>query len=170
MRRIRNFSLLLAPYFLTHYSVGKVLALNFPSVERSGLHAPLPCLHTSALNFNKSARLPRRALSPSGFALSCLDCQLKHQQSILSCQLSHLSSRAQKSLLAICKLQPATLALLLGSQPGGDEGTRTPDIRLAKAALSHLSYIPMVIRHGFNCYVSKARHGTTSHLLRSRWA
>ena len=28
------------------------------------------------------------------------------------------------------------------SQSGGDEGTRTPDIRLAKAALSQLSYIP----------------------------
>ncbi len=27
-------------------------------------------------------------------------------------------------------------------QPGGDEGTRTPGLRLAKAALSHLSYIP----------------------------
>jgi hypothetical protein len=25
---------------------------------------------------------------------------------------------------------------------GGDEGARTPDIRLAKAALSQLSYIP----------------------------
>ena len=31
---------------------------------------------------------------------------------------------------------------LIKAQPGGDEGTRTPDIRLAKAALSHLSYIP----------------------------
>ncbi len=28
--------------------------------------------------------------------------------------------------------------------PGGDEGARTPDIRLAKAALSQLSYIPRV--------------------------
>jgi hypothetical protein len=27
--------------------------------------------------------------------------------------------------------------------PGGDEGARTPDIRLAKAALSQLSYIPV---------------------------
>jgi hypothetical protein len=27
-------------------------------------------------------------------------------------------------------------------KPGGDEGTRTPDFRLAKAALSQLSYIP----------------------------
>jgi hypothetical protein len=26
--------------------------------------------------------------------------------------------------------------------PGGDEGIRTPDFRLAKAALSQLSYIP----------------------------
>ena len=32
-------------------------------------------------------------------------------------------------------------SLLLGS--GGDEGIRTPDIRLAKAALSQLSYIPI---------------------------
>ena len=34
--------------------------------------------------------------------------------------------------------------LLLTTQPGGDEGTRTPDIRLAKAALSQLSYIPRI--------------------------
>ena len=30
------------------------------------------------------------------------------------------------------------------ARPGGDEGARTPDIRLAKAALSQLSYIPKV--------------------------
>ena len=30
-----------------------------------------------------------------------------------------------------------------GLCPGGDEGARTPDIRLAKAALSQLSYIPI---------------------------
>ena len=29
------------------------------------------------------------------------------------------------------------------NEPGGDEGARTPDIRLAKAALSQLSYIPV---------------------------
>jgi hypothetical protein len=33
-------------------------------------------------------------------------------------------------------------SLYSNSQPGGDEGTRTPDFRLAKAALSQLSYIP----------------------------
>src|SRR5262249_25973004 len=32
--------------------------------------------------------------------------------------------------------------LLKLCHPGGDEGARTPDIRLAKAALSQLSYIP----------------------------
>ncbi len=30
-------------------------------------------------------------------------------------------------------------------RPGGDEGTRTPDLLLAKEALSHLSYIPFPI-------------------------
>ena len=29
--------------------------------------------------------------------------------------------------------------------PGGDEGIRTPGLRLAKAALSQLSYIPSVV-------------------------
>jgi hypothetical protein len=33
------------------------------------------------------------------------------------------------------------------SQPGGDDGTRTRDFRLAKAALSQLSYIPGIF-HG----------------------
>lgn len=32
---------------------------------------------------------------------------------------------------------------------GGDEGDRTPDLSLAKAALSHLSYIPTV-RHSYS--------------------
>ena len=41
----------------------------------------------------------------------------------------------------VTRLVPS-FALLLIFQPGGDEGTRTPDIRLAKAALSQLSYIP----------------------------
>ncbi len=35
-----------------------------------------------------------------------------------------------------------TIDSLFGHRPGGDEGIRTPDIRLAKAALSQLSYIP----------------------------
>jgi hypothetical protein len=37
----------------------------------------------------------------------------------------------------------SALSLLRVTPPaGGDEGARTPDIRLAKAALSQLSYIP----------------------------
>ena len=35
-------------------------------------------------------------------------------------------------------------------RPGGDEGTRTPDIRLAKAALSQLSYIPAPLSSTFS--------------------
>ena len=31
--------------------------------------------------------------------------------------------------------------------PGGDEGTRTPDLCLAKAPLSRLSYIPRLLPH-----------------------
>ena len=34
------------------------------------------------------------------------------------------------------------LSALLDDSPSGDEGTRTPGLRLAKAALSQLSYIP----------------------------
>ena len=30
----------------------------------------------------------------------------------------------------------------IGFGPGGDEGDRTPDLGIANAALSHLSYIP----------------------------
>jgi hypothetical protein len=40
--------------------------------------------------------------------------------------------------LLIRRLQSVPHAL----RPGGDEGARTPDFRLAKAALSQLSYIP----------------------------
>ena len=40
----------------------------------------------------------------------------------------------------------ATNLSLLKLKPSGDEGTRTPGIRLAKAALSQLSYIPRVWR------------------------
>ena len=37
----------------------------------------------------------------------------------------------------------------LGSDPlSGDDGTRTRDIRLAKAALSQLSYIPRIVPQG----------------------
>jgi hypothetical protein len=38
--------------------------------------------------------------------------------------------------------QAVFFSLFSNSQSGGDEGTRTPDFRLAKAALSQLSYIP----------------------------
>ena len=39
-------------------------------------------------------------------------------------------------------LEPDELKLF-----GGDEGDRTPDLGIANAALSHLSYIPIHIRH-----------------------
>jgi hypothetical protein len=38
----------------------------------------------------------------------------------------------------------------LCSTSGGDEGTRTPDLCLAKAPLSHLSYIPPHVRVGLS--------------------
>ena len=37
-----------------------------------------------------------------------------------------------------------TVGVLLMVTPGGDRGTRTPDLRDANAALSQLSYIPVV--------------------------
>ena len=44
------------------------------------------------------------------------------------------------SLLTCRTIEPIIIPFL--RQPGGDDGTRTRDIRLAKAALSQLSYIP----------------------------
>ncbi len=35
----------------------------------------------------------------------------------------------------------------IGLCPGGDEGARTPDLGIANAALSQLSYIPSQIRY-----------------------
>jgi hypothetical protein len=40
------------------------------------------------------------------------------------------------------RVNPVRQSLLSTPCSGGDEGTRTPGIRLAKAALSQLSYIP----------------------------
>ncbi len=63
---------------------------------------------------------------------------------------------------------PLTSLLHLLSLPrhhlGGDEETRTPDLRRAKAALSHLSYIPFFFVNlanapplpSLNCSVGKA--------------
>jgi hypothetical protein len=45
--------------------------------------------------------------------------------------------------------RPAVRGAYRQSQPGGAEGTRTPDIRLAKAALSQLSYGPVFDRRGW---------------------
>ena len=44
--------------------------------------------------------------------------------------------------------KPKFTHLLLVLSPGGDEGTRTPGLRRAKAALSHLSYIPKIYLSG----------------------
>jgi hypothetical protein len=48
---------------------------------------------------------------------------------------------AQKMMLCLNHELSTQVHLILG-QLCGDDGTRTPDIRLAKAALSQLSYIP----------------------------
>ena len=162
MRRIRNSS----PFFLSScltfsrtsllrlsYSVGKVL-LNpselifldgWPPTTGSQSH-PFPELRSSTPNppTHKAAWLLARPL-PRDFAV-----------------LKLLSYRMLRSSFL--------LHSLIQPQPGGDEGTRTPDIRLAKAALSHLSYIPMVVLHGFNFNVSKSRHRPPASGLRSRWA
>ena len=49
----------------------------------------------------------------------------------------HDHARKYTTSPAFCQLHPASPAAI-----GGDEGTRTPDLLLAKEALSHLSYIP----------------------------
>jgi hypothetical protein len=137
MRRIRNSS----PFFLSScltfsrtsllrlsYSVGKVLLDpsgsifldGWPPTTRSQSYPPLlPGLRSSTTNpppTHKAAWLLARPL-PRDFAI-----------------LKLLSYRVLRSSFL--------LHSLIKAQPGGDEGTRTPDIRLAKAALSHLSYIP----------------------------
>ena len=43
-------------------------------------------------------------------------------------------------------------------RPGGDEGTRTPDFRLAKAALSQLSYIPAPLSSTFSDAQGASHH------------
>jgi hypothetical protein len=45
----------------------------------------------------------------------------------------------------------------LGAQFGGDEGARTPDLRLAKAPLSQLSYIPRSKKVG----LARLEHATS---------
>ena len=52
---------------------------------------------------------------------------------------TNLSGRAV--LVIFCQTAPVS--------PGGDEGVRTPGLRLAKAALSQLSYIPRSLRWAF---------------------
>ena len=42
---------------------------------------------------------------------------------------------------------PSQYCAARGLRPGGDEGARTPDPRLAKAVLSQLSYIPRPGQH-----------------------
>jgi hypothetical protein len=48
------------------------------------------------------------------------------------------------SVLAFQRSQQAVFS----PRSGGDEGTRTPDFCLAKAALSQLSYIPILAANG----------------------
>jgi hypothetical protein len=165
MRRIRNFSLLFAPYLLHTILLVRCWLSTILLVDRPGLHAPPP------------SRTPRRSThtkvpgSPAGhFSLRVRFVFLR-----LSTPSStiYLFLKAFSFVLASAqryKVTPALHTQFLSSQPGGDEGTRTPDIRLAKAALSHLSYIPMVVLHGFNFYVSKSRHRPPATGLRSRWA
>ena len=62
-------------------------------------------------------------------------------------QISPTYRRADDTV-AICPTNLSGLAVLViyyqtaPVSPGGDEGVRTPGLRLAKAALSQLSYIP----------------------------
>jgi hypothetical protein len=53
----------------------------------------------------------------------------------------------------VCSLQTIVSSI----RSGGDEGTRTPDIRLAKAALSQLSYIPVLAVSFLLSAISRAR-------------
>ena len=46
------------------------------------------------------------------------------------------------------RVSPVRQCFLSTPYSGGDEGTRTPGIRLAKAALSQLSYIPSGPHYG----------------------
>ena len=52
------------------------------------------------------------------------------------------SARAPRKSTISGRLRSVQVSLFLVAARGGAEGTRTPDIRLAKAALSQLSYGP----------------------------
>jgi hypothetical protein len=136
----------------TCYSVGKVLAaiLPLPLASQTSRVALL-------LRLSRSRPLPAEVCA----AVACgpyldvqpspLDKTARHiaglrveryalPSAIATCQIAVMSFRR------VCKLTSSVVFLLHSSapagRPGGDEGARTPDIRLAKAALSQLSYIP----------------------------
>ena len=100
-----------------YYSLGKVLSSGYPPGSAS--HASISCTPRPVTPPDKTARRtpPGRHLLPA-ISPSLLSALFVSFQSLLL--LRSLTRRAAS----------------------GDEGTRTPDFRLAKAALSHLSYIP----------------------------
>ena len=109
---------------LLSYSVGKVLLVTHSCSLSSQLYAARPSpAHNSALNLPLPLKYPA---APAGYLFP------------------YGSPDNSINFLMLQSANPFTTnSHQLTCQPGGDEGTRTPDIRLAKAALSHLSYIPV---------------------------
>jgi hypothetical protein len=137
MRRNRNFSIssiLKKIYCAYSYSVGKVQfgvdrreASLIHVLSRSG--APLALQHALFGYSDKAAQL------------------IAGPRSCLAIIPVYCNDPLTNNLIKL-RLCPLTCFGHSVSQPGGDEGTRTPDIRLAKAALSQLSYIPVYIFWG----------------------
>ncbi len=118
MRRNRNFSAMMLSFI---YSVGKVQLSLSRRLSAGGWRCSL---QNQPLPLNLFL-LEDRQGDPA-------NCRVATSQAILPADISLKRQISDQSSFF-------SLSLF---QPSGDEGTRTPDIRLAKAALSQLSYIP----------------------------
>ncbi len=119
--------------FLLFYSVGKVLPDLHPLAvdRREATLIRLDQEHPSIVNLALSLHNATRQIAGPLRSDACQSLSLAKLPRVFFRQSVFLSN------LVFTSIQPAA---------SGDEGTRTPDIRLAKAALSHLSYIPRTER------------------------
>ena len=129
MRRNRNFSFNVLTYSIQLVKFSRICIRWRLTAERRPSSCSIrstlrlstwPCLYTM-----RPGKSPGRCLLARARAFPLRNCLCVFRQSVYLTNLLFTS------------IQPAA---------SGDEGTRTPDIRLAKAALSHLSYIPRAER------------------------
>ena len=128
--------------FCASYAIGKVLAVL--TARQPWLNRPGEAVRRAAhVPIRRSAHplTPRDANDPAhrraALARTCAPLLLLFSSSY--------QFRLFQSLLSVFTryfLLSTLYVLLHFHGPGGDEGIRTPGLRRAKAALSHLSYIP----------------------------